>query len=321
MTLIEFNTHYPTERSCREALRAMRESSGIICKKCNHVDHTWSPSIEKWQCKSCGYQSSLKSGTVMAHSNLPIRKWFLCIHLMSSTNKGFSAKEIQRQLGHKRYEPIWRMMHKIRQAMGSRDAQYQLKGQIELDDAYFKQVVLDKQERAAIEQEGLKRGKGSQKQAKVMALIGSQKVDDPKKHQKSRKCNYLRMKVMPDFKAETVNESVSQIVESHSQLVTDEAKSFYKLEQVVDLHQAYNLSQDKEQIKKVLPWVHTAISNAKKKLNGIYHMIGDRYMQNYLDEFCYNFNRRYFQGAMFKRLMIACIELGQVKKINFVNGG
>ena len=182
MKLLEFNTHYPDEQSCRIALRQMREESGVICKKCGHTGHTWSPSIEKWCCQSCGYQTSLKSGTVMEHSNLPIRKWFLCIHLMSATNKGFSAKEIQRQLGHKRYEPIWRMMHKIREAMGIRDAQYQLESQIELDDAYFKQVVLDKEKRAKIEEEGLKRGKGSQKQAKVMALIGSEQVENPNKH-------------------------------------------------------------------------------------------------------------------------------------------
>ena len=257
----------------------------------------------------------------MENSNLPIRKWFLCIHLMSATKKGFSAKEIQRQLGHKRYEPVWRMMHKIREAMGIRDAQYQLEGEIELDDAYFRQVVLDRAKRAEIEKEGLKRGKGSQKQAKVMALVGSEEVENPKKHKKPRKCNYLRMKVMGDFQSETVNEAVEKLVDGQSRLVTDAAKSFSQLEEVVELHQAYNLSQDKEQAGKALPWVHTAISNAKRKLNGIYHMVGDEYMQNYLDEFCYNFNRRYFKEKLFDRLLIACIEVQKIKTISFVNGG
>lgn len=321
MNLLEFNTHYPDEQSCRLALRQIREESGIVCKKCAHQGHTWSPSIEHWSCQSCGHQTSLKNGTVMENSNLPIRKWFLCIHLMSATKKGFSAKEIQRQLGHKRYEPVWRMMHKIREAMGIRDAQYQLEGEIELDDAYFRQVVLDRAKRAEIEKEGLKRGKGSQKQAKVMALVGSEEVENPKKHKKPRKCNYLRMKVMGDFQSETVNEAVEKLVDGQSRLVTDAAKSFSQLEEVVELHQAYNLSQDKEQAGKALPWVHTAISNAKRKLNGIYHMVGDEYMQNYLDEFCYNFNRRYFKEKLFDRLLIACIEVQKIKTISFVNGG
>ncbi len=41
--------------------------------------------------------------------------------LMSTTKKGFSAKEIQRQLGLKRYEPVWAMVHKLRKVMGDRD--------------------------------------------------------------------------------------------------------------------------------------------------------------------------------------------------------
>ena len=50
--------------------------------------------------------------------------------LMTMTKKGFSAKEMQKQLGHNRYQTIWRMMHKIREAMGNREALYKLQGMI-----------------------------------------------------------------------------------------------------------------------------------------------------------------------------------------------
>lgn len=53
---------------------------------------------------------------------------------MANNKKGISAQEMQRQLGHKRYEPIWAMMHKIRAAMGNRDAGDLLDGQIYFDD-------------------------------------------------------------------------------------------------------------------------------------------------------------------------------------------
>ena len=56
---------------------------------------------------------------------------------MSVTKKGFSAKEIQRQLGLKRYEPVWAMVHKLRKAMGNRDSRYTLEGMIEFDEGYF----------------------------------------------------------------------------------------------------------------------------------------------------------------------------------------
>ncbi len=44
--------------------------------------------------------------------------------LISATKKGFSAKEMQKQLGLKRYEPVWQMTHKLRKVMGERDAAY-----------------------------------------------------------------------------------------------------------------------------------------------------------------------------------------------------
>lgn len=53
--------------------------------------------------------------------------------LLTATKKGFSLKEIQRQLGLKRYEPVWAMVHKLRKAMGKRDDRYTLEGMIEID--------------------------------------------------------------------------------------------------------------------------------------------------------------------------------------------
>ena len=58
----------------------------------------------------------------------------IAFHLVTSTKKTFSAKELQRQIGHKYYEPIWAMMHKIRTAMGNRDAQYNLSNAKEYDE-------------------------------------------------------------------------------------------------------------------------------------------------------------------------------------------
>jgi len=57
--------------------------------------------------------------------------------LTSVGKKGFSTKEIQKQLGLKRYKPVWAMVYKLRKAMGNRDAGYTLKGMIEFDEGHF----------------------------------------------------------------------------------------------------------------------------------------------------------------------------------------
>jgi hypothetical protein len=69
----------------------------------------------------------------MENSNLSFLIWYKTICLMSATKKGFSSKEIQRLLGLKRYEPVWAMVHKIREAMGQRDHRYTLEGMIEAE--------------------------------------------------------------------------------------------------------------------------------------------------------------------------------------------
>ena len=74
---------------------------------------------------------------MMENSKLPIRKWYLAMAFMSYSKKGISAKELQRQLEHNRYESIWTMMHRIRKAMGQRDDRYNLEDMIEFDEAYF----------------------------------------------------------------------------------------------------------------------------------------------------------------------------------------
>jgi hypothetical protein len=63
----------------------------------------------------------------MENSNLPFRKWYLALAFMSFSKKGLSASELQRQLGHSRYESVWFMMHRIRKAMGKRDRLYSVR--------------------------------------------------------------------------------------------------------------------------------------------------------------------------------------------------
>ena len=63
----------------------------------------------------------------------------------------------------------------------------------------------------------------------------------------------------------------------------------------------------KEKIGKKLPWVHIAISNTKRQLLNSYHNIKPKFLQNYLDEFCYKFNRRYFADIMFNKLLVASV--------------
>ena len=64
----------------------------------------------------------------------------------------------------------------------------------------------------------------------------------------------------------------------------------------------------KSEVGKALPWVHIAISNAKRQLLDIYHHTDPQYLQNYLNEFCYKFNRRYFGEKLLDRVLMASVK-------------
>jgi len=301
MKLIEFTQHYPDEASCRLAFKQYREQEGIKCIKCGNRTHYWKKKREQWECKKCHHRTTLKSGTVMQNSKLPFRYWFIAMHLISSTKKTFSAKEIQRQLGHKRYEPIWAMMHKLRLVMGMRDDKYTLNDEVELDDSFFKTVVINRNK-----SETIKRGRGSQQQTKVLVSIESKDAEDaynPKKHGKRKKVKFLKMKVINSLKKDEITKKVESMIEKGAKITSDKSNSYNGLEENYNIQSQIIKNED---INKVLPWVHTAISNAKRMFLDVHHRIDDDFLQSYLNEFCFKFNRRYFDN-LFDRLMIAAV--------------
>ena len=113
MSLINFIEHFPDEESCKRKFKEYRDIVGVTCAKCGGTEHYWKKDKEQYQCKACKTRTTLKRGTVMHKSKLPFRYWFIVMCLLTATKKSFSAKEIQRQLGHKYYHPIWHMMHKL----------------------------------------------------------------------------------------------------------------------------------------------------------------------------------------------------------------
>lgn len=301
MNLLNFVEQYPDEESCKAAFREYREKEGIVCRKCGFKEHSWLKGKDAYQCKSCGTRQGLRSHTVMHGSHLPFRYWFIAIHLLTCTKKSFSAAELQRQLGHKRYEPIWLMMHKLRDVMGQRDALYELTDIVELDEGFFTTETDDQEKDAP-----LKRGRGSQRKTKVVVMAESKPVDEKKtKKGKERKVGHIKMVVIDNLRADTIDTIVKLDIDNQATIDSDDSTSYVNLKDMVKEHRPKVVP--KEQVGKILPWVHLAISNAKRLLLDIHHDIGPGYLQNYLNEFCYKFNRRYFGEKLFDRLLIACV--------------
>jgi len=300
MTILEFHKKYPTEASCKEAFKHQRLEEGIKCKKCGNMTHYWKNKREQWECKKCSHRTTLRSGTVMESSRLPYLYWFIAMHLLTATKKSFSAKEIQRQLGHNRYEPIWAMLHKIRSVMGIRNDLYTLKGNTELDEGFFETVSI-----TTNKNEKQKRGRGSTRQTAVLVSAEYEDVDKEKsdKYRIKSRLGYVKMTVIPSLKKEVINSAVKKQIQQGSLIKSDGSTSY------VDLKKTYIHNPEvvcKEEASNSLPWVHVIISNAKRLLLDIHHRIDSDFLGNYLNEYLFKLNRRYSK-CIFKNVLESAV--------------
>ena len=67
-------------------------------------------------CNDCRDKFTVRTGTVMERSHVPLHKWLLATHLMAASKKGMSAKQMERMLG-VTYKTAWFLCHRIREAM------------------------------------------------------------------------------------------------------------------------------------------------------------------------------------------------------------
>lgn len=113
------------------------------------------------------------------------------------------------------------------------------------------------------------------------------------------------MFVIEDLKNQTIDRHVEKQLAKDCIIDSDNSTSYTNLSNLVAKYCPKVI--EKEMVGKMLPWVHIAISNAKRILLNTFHDIKSEYLQNYLNKFCYKFNRRYFGEAMFDRLMLASV--------------
>ena len=301
MNILNFMQRLPDEAPCIAYLKEQREQSGVVCKHCGCTIAGMPKNAPSSANIAIADRQSLRSGTVMEHSKLPFRYWIAAMFLLTGTKKSFSTAEIRCQLGHKRYQPIWEMVCKLRDVMGKRDERYHLTGPVELDEGFFT-VELQEEEKNKL----LKRGRGSQRKAKILVMVeSSDSTKTPKRGRPNKAVGHLKMQVIPDLGSKTITKVVKEQLEPSVELTTDDSTSYVKFNELVKSHKA--VTSGKEALKVFLPWVHIAISNAKRLLLDVHHKLKNEYLQYYLNEFCYKFNRRYLDEKLFDRLAFTAI--------------
>ncbi|MGA3052969.1 MAG: IS1595 family transposase [Candidatus Korobacteraceae bacterium] len=274
-TVEDFNRRFPNDAACLDELMRLRFPDGIAyCETCDKDrKHYRIEGRPVYSCGHCGTQVSPMAGTIFEKSTTSLRLWFYAMYLMASTRCGISAKQIQRETG-VTYKTAWRMFKQIRSLLS--EADMQLEGlSIEMDESYF----------GAKRKRGAKRGRPSPSDTTKQCVVGVVERGVGK--------GRVIATVANDATKATLHGIAKERILPESVVFTDEYASYNGLEGEGYEHRRINHSAGVY----VLGDVHTNTiegfwSLVKRGITGVYHNVGRNYLQTYLDEYSFRYNRR-----------------------------
>jgi len=285
VTVFDFEKHFSSEEDCYTHLIALRWPNGFICPRCGSKEYYFITTQKRYECKQCHRQTSVTAGTVFHKLRQPLRILFWAVYLIGTGKQGISAKELQRKLGIKSYRTVWNLMHRIRTVMASSSA-FPLTREVEVDETYLGG------------HEPGKRGRGAQ--GKTLVAIAVETAGE-KKHTMGR----AYLKTIPHATQDELKHFVHTHVMKGAPVKTD-GLSVYNFVDQEYRHRRIVLTRNGNAAE-LLPKVHIVISNLKMWLRGTYHALPQKYLQNYLNEFVFRFNRRGRLSAIFDTLLFRCV--------------
>ena len=275
-TIAQFNKDYPTDDACLAEVFANRYGKLTICPGCG-VNDTKFYRVKKrkcYACMHCGHQLHPLAGTIFHKSETPLKSWFFAIYLFSNSKNGVSAKELERHLG-VTYKTAWRIAKQIRLLMADDDSA-RLSGTVEVDETYIG---------------GVRRGKtgmgAAREKGGVMGMV----------ERKGR----VKTRIIKSQTSQELLPHIQDTIEVGATVMTDQLKVYTTVAYMGYKHWSVNHS-------KMFGYgtVHTNTiegfwGQLKRSLEGTYHSVSKKYLQNYVDEFAYRYNHR---GATIYPLLV-----------------
>jgi transposase-like protein len=270
-----FVERFGTDDQCRRYLFQARWPDGFRCAGCGH-ERAWAHKTRLiYECAACGKQHSLLAGTIFEQTKTGLARWFLAIFLVTASKGGISAMELQRQMGFASYQTAWTWLHKIRKAM-VRPERTPLSARVEADETYLG---------------GPKPGRPGRGAAGKTRVAGA--VESGRGNPRGRRLGRLRLAVVPDVSARSLESFLATAVAKPAAVATDGWSGYGGLAAAGYRHEPVNLAASWGDASLRLPAIHLVFGLARRWLLGTHHgAVGRKHLPAYLDEFVFRFNRR-----------------------------
>jgi transposase len=285
----DFNREFPDDDACLMYIFEQRWPGGIArCEKCEkETKHHRVTGRTAFACDRCGWHIYPLAGTIFEKSSTSLQKWFHAMYQMDSTRCGISAKQIQRETS-VTYKTAWRMFKQIRSLMSEDGLQLE-EPSVEMDETYY----------GGVRKKGTGRPmRGDKQKMPVVGIV-------------ERKGRAIA-RGSQDATGATLLPMVRDYVLPEGTVYTDEYKSYGGIENIRKsdggnagyVHRRINHSAH--------VYVHGDIhtnsvegfrSLIKRGIGGVYHSVSQKYLQTYLDEYSWRYNRRDEGNLLFKALL------------------
>ena len=297
-SLPEFQRLFPDDAACAAYLERARWPGAFECPHCGVIGEPFRIATRPGvlACRKCRKQTGLTVGTVMERSHTPLNIWFWAAYLVASQTPGISAVQFQRQLGLKRYETAFGLLHKLRAGMVRPDAD-RIGGivgeHVEVDETWVG---------------GRTKGEGRGVHHKTLVACAVEvRHRKPGTAQDKRKdgryAGRVRLIVAEDRSAKSLCGFVESAVQPGTLMVTDDWKAYGGLRKLGYNHHAIAECGEPEIAEEFLPMIHLVFANLKTWLIGIHHGVSEKHLQAYLNEFTFRFNRRFYPFNAFRSLL------------------
>jgi transposase len=278
MTYRQFLELFPDNDACLEYLKERFFPDGTECPKCGKASKFHRiKGRSAYSCQFCGNHVYPTAGTIFHKSTVSLQLWFYAIYLMSSTRCGISAKQLEREIG-VTYKTAHRMFKQIRTLLADEDGQ--LGGDVEVDESAFggKPRASDvRNKRGNV----LKTYKST-----IFAMV--------------ERGGRVRPLVIPDRGGRTIHRVVREHVLPSSMLFTDEYDAYRAIGREYRGHRRIRHSAKLYAVGDThTQTVEGFFGLFKNGVRGVYHAISTDYLQAYLDEYAFRYNRRNSDQPMF----------------------
>ena len=290
-TMREFRDQFSTRDACLNYLVESRWPEGFVCPSCGSEGAYLNSKRYVFECKACRKQTSPTSGTAMHRSKIPVQDWFWAAYMMATHTPGMSAKQLQRYLGTTSYETAWFLLQRFRRAMVN-ERRTTLSGIVEADETLIGGPAKGKKGRGV--------AKGESKSL-VLGMVEVLSYKDGTGKTKKR-AGRVRLKVAEKADEKTIRTFLDDNLKPGSKVQTDGWRG-YSETALLDYRHVVKVQDSPQSASRLAPHIHRVFSNLKTWLLGTHHGVDPKYLQVYLDEFVFRFNRRQIPMAAFQTLL------------------